>query len=83
MELRHHRFTRITIDPERCFGKPCIRELRIPVTSILAFLGSGHTIDELLREWPELQREDVHQALGYAAAAMDERLVPLVEAEAG
>ena len=83
MEIRHHRFDRITIDPEKCLGKACIKGLRIPVSSILGFLGSGHGIDDVLREWPELDREDVHRALAYAAAAMEERIVPLVEATTG
>lgn len=82
MELRHYQFNRITLDPEKCFGKPCIRGLRMPVTSILAYLSSGMTIEEILSEWPELEREDIYQALGYAAWAMEERIVPLQEAAA-
>ena len=76
MEMRHYRFERITLDPNKCFGKPCIRGLRMPVASILSHLSSGMTIDELLAEWPELEREDIQQALGYAAWAMEERVVP-------
>jgi len=81
MEIRHYRFDRITLDPEKCFGKPCIRGLRIPVASILSYLGSGMTVDDMLRAWPELEREDIFQALAYAASAMQERLV-LVEKSA-
>ena len=80
MEIRHYKFNRITLDPDKCFGKPCIRGLRMPVTSILSYLSSGMTIDEILREWPELEREDIYQALGYGALAMEERVVPLQEA---
>ena len=80
MEIRHYLFPRITLNPEKCFGKPCIRGLRLPVASILSFLSSGMTLEELLKEWPELEREDILQALGYAALAMEERVVPLVEA---
>jgi uncharacterized protein (DUF433 family) len=80
--MRHYRFERITLDPEKCFGKPCIRDLRMPVASILSYLGSGMSTDEILKEWPELEREDIYQALGYAAWAMGERVVPLVEASA-
>ncbi len=69
MEMHHPHFNRITLDPEKCFGKPCIRGLRMPVASILAYLSSGMTIDEILAEWPELEREDILQALGYAAWA--------------
>jgi len=77
MEIRHHSFDRITMDPEKCFGKPCIRGLRMPVASVLAYLSGGMSIDEILEEWPELEREDIYQALGFAAAMMEERVVPL------
>lgn len=82
MEIRHYKFNRVTLDPDKCFGKPCIRGLRMPVASILSYLSSGMTVDEILKEWPELEREDIYQALGYAAWAMDERIVPLEEAAA-
>lgn len=77
MEVRHYKFDRITMDANKCFGKACVRGLRIPVTSILAFLGGGMTIEEMLKQWPELEREDILQALGYAAAMMEERVLPL------
>lgn len=76
MEIRHYKFDRITIDSEKCFGKPCIRGMRMPIASILSYLGSGMTVDDILKEWPELEREDIFQALGYAALAMEERVVP-------
>ena len=79
MEIRHYKFNRITLDPQKCFGKPCIRGLRMPVASILSYLSSGMTVEEILKEWPELEREDINQALGYAAWAMEERVVPLEE----
>lgn len=79
MEIRHYRFNRITLDPAKCFEKPCIRGLRMPVTSILSYLSSGMTVDQVLEEWPELELEDIHQALGYAAWAMQERVVLLEE----
>jgi uncharacterized protein (DUF433 family) len=82
MEIRHYKFNRITLDPDKCFGKPCIRGLRMPVASILSYLSSGMTVDEILKEWPELEREDIYQALGYAACAMEERVVPLEDAAA-
>jgi uncharacterized protein (DUF433 family) len=80
MEIHHYKFNRITLDPNKCFGKPCIRGLRMPITSILSYLSSGMTVDEILKEWPELEREDIYQALGYAAWAMEERVVFLEEA---
>jgi len=77
MEIRHYRSQRITLDPNKCFGKPCIRGLRMPVASILSYLSSGMRIDEILAQWPELEREDIYEALGYAAWAMEERIVVL------
>jgi uncharacterized protein (DUF433 family) len=76
MEIRHHEFDRITMDPEKCFGKPCIRGLRMPVASMLAYLSGGMTIEKMLEQWPELEREDIYQALGFAATLMEERVVP-------
>ena len=54
----------------------------MPVASILSYLSSGMTVDEVLKEWPELELEDIHQALGYAAWAMQERVVLLEETTA-
>jgi uncharacterized protein (DUF433 family) len=77
MEIRHYRFDRITLDPDTCSGKACIRSLRMPVASVLSYLSSGMSVEEILEEWPELEREDIYQALGYAASVMEERVVPL------
>ncbi len=77
MEIRHYLFDRITIDPDKCFGKPCIRGMRFPVSSLLSYLSSGMTIEDILAEWPSLEREDISQALAYAASVMEERIVPL------
>jgi uncharacterized protein (DUF433 family) len=68
--IRHYKFKRITLDAEKCCGKACIRRLRMPVASILSYLSSGMTVEEILQEWPELEREDINQALGYAAQAL-------------
>ena len=59
--------TRITIDPEICHGKPCVRGLRYPVESVLGWLASGMSIDEILADCADLQREDVLASLAYAA----------------
>jgi len=75
MEIKHPRFDRITIDPEKCFGKPCIRGMRMPVASVLSYLSSGMTVDDVLKEWPEMEREDINQALAYASWAMEERVI--------
>lgn len=79
MEIRHYKFNRITMDSGKCFGKPCIRGMRMPVTSILSYLSSGMTVEDILGEWPELELEDIYQALGYASWVMEERVVPLAE----
>jgi len=70
------------MDPGKCFGKPCIRGMRMPVTSILSYLSSGMTVEDILKEWPELEPEDIYQALGYASWVMEERVVPLAEVAA-
>jgi uncharacterized protein (DUF433 family) len=58
---------RITIDPEICHGKPCIRGLRYPVEVILELLSAGATIDDILSDYEDLEREDVLAALAFAA----------------
>lgn len=58
---------RITIDPEICHGKPTIRGLRYPVENMLELLASGMTIDELLNDYPDLEKEDFLACLEYAA----------------
>jgi uncharacterized protein (DUF433 family) len=58
---------RITIDPEICHGKPCIRGLRYPVESLLELLSSGMTTDQILADYEDLERDDVLAALEYAA----------------
>ena len=57
---------RITINPEICHGKPCIRGMRWPVEVILGLLGSEMTIEEILEDHPELEKEDIIAALNYA-----------------
>lgn len=57
---------RITLDPEVCHGKPCIRGMRWPVEVIMDMLGSGMTIEEILEDHPELEREDILASLQYA-----------------
>lgn len=81
MEIPHHQFDRITMDPEKCFGKPCVRGLKMPVASILAYLSGGMSIDEMLKQWPELERENIYQALDFAGALMEERIVPAERGE--
>ncbi len=58
---------RITVDAEICHGKPCIRGLRYPVESVLEWLASGMTIDDILSDYEDLEREDILAVLGFAA----------------
>ncbi len=58
--------SRITLDPAICHGKPCLRGLRYPVEMLLELLGSGMTVDEVLADYPDLEREDLLAALFYA-----------------
>ena len=65
------RLKRITIDPIKCGGRPCIRGLRIRVSDILSLLGNGASIDEILADYPNLEREDILAATEYAAYQTD------------
>lgn len=58
---------RITLDPAICHGKPCIRGLRYPVETILELLSSGMGMDEILADYPDLEREDILAVLAFAA----------------
>jgi uncharacterized protein (DUF433 family) len=70
--------SRITIDPAICHGKPCIRGLRYPVETLLEWLSSGMTIDEILADYEDLERADLFAALAYAARlARTRRLQPV------
>jgi len=64
---RENLLSRISIDPNICFGKPCIRGHRIWVSLILDLLAGGATIEELLEEYPGLEREDILACIAYAA----------------
>jgi len=68
-------FDRITFDPAIMGGRACIRGLRIPVSVIVGQLAHGATTDEVLKDYPDLDREDVQQALEYAAWLAQEEIV--------
>lgn len=70
-------FTRITIDPKRMGGVPCVRDLRFPVATVVAMIADGMTVDEILSEHPDLEAEDIAESLRYAALAVQERELPL------
>jgi uncharacterized protein (DUF433 family) len=73
-------FDRITHSPDLMNGRPCIRGMRVTVGMIVGQIGAGVTIDELLADYPYLDREDVLQALRYAAWRSDEREIVLTNA---
>ena len=74
-------FTRITQNPAVMGGKPCIRGLRVTVGMIVGQIGAGRSIDQLLADYPYLQREDVLEALRYDAWRAQEREIDLAAAE--
>ena len=63
-------FERITVDPDKMGGQPCIRGLRIPVATILAMIADGMTVAEILADFPDLEADDIVDALRYAAEAV-------------
>lgn len=68
---------RISIDPNICFGKPCIRRTRIWVSLILDFMANGMSIEEILEEYPQLTEEDIRAAMAYGAEMSRERYVEI------
>jgi uncharacterized protein (DUF433 family) len=70
-------FERISIDHRIMGGVPCIRGTRIPVATVVGMVAEGMTTEEILVDFPQLTLEDIHEALRYAAAAVDERELPL------
>jgi uncharacterized protein (DUF433 family) len=68
---------RISIDPNICFGKPCIRGTRIWVSLILDFLASGEMTEQILEAYPQLTADDIRAAIAYGAEAARERIVPV------
>jgi uncharacterized protein (DUF433 family) len=70
--------TRITIDSNRMGGVPCVRGLRIPVATIVGMIADGMTEKEILEAYPDLVRDDIREALRYAAVTVQERQLPLL-----
>jgi uncharacterized protein (DUF433 family) len=71
-----NRFDRITFDPEVMGGRACIRGMRVTVATIVDHIAEGSSVDDVLAEYPYLEREDVRQALAYAAWLAREEVVP-------
>jgi uncharacterized protein (DUF433 family) len=74
-EREMEKFDRITIDPKFFGGKPCIKELRFPVSKIMDLLAAGMSQEEILSDYPYLEREDIIQAIKYAAWILQEETV--------
>ena len=72
-----HTLDRITVDPARMNGQPCIRDLRVTVKRVLEALATYPTRDELRADYPEIEDEDIRQALAYAAAMVADETVEL------
>jgi len=69
-------FDRITFEPGKMGGKACIRGMRIPVSTVLGLLADNMTIEEILADYPDLEREDIQQCLLYAAWLAREEMSP-------
>ena len=71
-------FARITVSPDQMDGVPCIRGLRIPVATVVGMVADRMNEDEILQAFPDLERDDIREALRYAAEAVRERALPLL-----
>ena len=72
-------FDRIRVDPQKMRGLPVIRDTRVTVAAVLGQLAARRTVGQILADYPYLDAEDVYQALAFAAAAMQERELPVIE----
>ncbi|MBZ5593571.1 MAG: DUF433 domain-containing protein [Acidobacteriia bacterium] len=72
------KFERITISANHMGGVPCIRGLRIPVATVLKMLAAGMSDDEILADYPDLEPQDIREALRFAASAVLERELPVL-----
>ncbi len=75
-----HAFKRITTNPKQMGGEPCIRNLRIPVATIVTMIAQGQTIRQILQYYPDLEKADIEEALNYAAESVREKEIPLRKA---
>jgi uncharacterized protein (DUF433 family) len=69
-------FNRITVNPAQMGGVPCLRGLRIPVATVVSLIAEGQTEQAILDTYPDLDLEDIHEALRFAAEAVRERVLP-------
>ena len=71
---------RIVVDPSICHGQACVRGTRIPVHQLVRMLANGDTIEDLLADYPSLEREDILACLDYAASLAEEQVIVLADA---
>jgi len=72
------KFERITVNPKICTGKPCIRDLRFPVSRVLGLLAAGETKESILKAYPYLEPEDIDEALRYASYLAEEETIEIL-----
>jgi len=73
-------YERITINPNQMNGEPCIRNLRIPVATIITMIAQGMTTEKILEYYPDLEKDDITEALNFAAETVREKELPLINA---
>ena len=71
---------RVTVDANKMGGVPCIRDLRMPVATVVGMVADGMTVEEIIADFPDLEADDIRAALLYAAEAVRERALPLTPA---
>lgn len=71
MQIKSELLRRITLEPGKCGGRPCIRNTRMRVVDVLELLSAGASFEEVLKDYPSLEREDILAVLGYAARQTD------------
>jgi len=81
MSPSNERLSRITIDDAKCGGRPCIRGMRIRVTDILELLSAGASMEEILSDYPDLEREDILASIEYAARQIDHSILATAPAQ--
>ena len=72
------KFSRITINPAQMDGVPCLRGMRIPVATVVNMVAQNISREEILRFYPDLEKEDIQEALEFAAESVRERTLPLI-----
>ncbi|HEY4754531.1 MAG TPA: DUF433 domain-containing protein [Ignavibacteriaceae bacterium] len=72
------KYPRITVDPQKMGGVPCIRDLRMPIATILAMMAEGYNVNQILNDHPELEKDDINEVLRYAAEVLRFREIPTI-----